>query len=129
MHNYKRGYNFEIRVRDKFRESGYEAERKAASAPYDLLIMKDGRISFIIDAKKTGQKDKDHLYVDRKSIESVKEEAEKIGSVPLIVYGFYRTPIYVKEAEELLDRDGKHIRLEGGVKLDDFLENYSPPKL
>ncbi len=125
MHNYKRGYNFEIRVRDEFREKGYVAERKAASAPYDLIIMKDGRIEFIIDAKKTGQRDKDHIYVDRESIESVKKEAEKLGSVPLIVYGFYRTPIYVELAGDLIEREGKHIRLEEGVKLSSFLDNYA----
>lgn len=125
MHNYKRGYNFEIRVRDTFRDNGYEAERKAASAPYDLIVMKEGKIHFIIDAKKTGQRDKDHLYVSKKDIESVKEEAEKIGSTPLIVYGFYRSPIYVGTVDELLDREGKNVRLEEGIELENFLQNYS----
>ncbi len=124
MHNYKRGYNFEIRVRDKFREKGFVAERKAASAPYDLIIMKDGRVSFIIDAKKTGQRDKDHLYVSKEDIRSVRDEAEKIGATPLIVYGLYRTPIYVGLVEDLLEGDGKNVRLEKGIKLEDFLENY-----
>ncbi len=125
MHNYKRGYNFEIRVRDKFRKNGYEAERKAASAPYDLIVMRDGRVSFIIDAKKTGQRDKDHLYVSKEDIKDVKNEAEKIGATPLIVYGFYRTPIYVGTVDELLDREGKNVRLEEGIKLENFLDNYS----
>ncbi len=124
MHNYKRGYNFEIRVRDKFREKGFVAERKAASAPYDLIIMKDGRVSFIIDAKKTGQRDKDHLYVSKEDIRSVKEEAEKIGATPLLVYGLYRTPIYVDIADDLLTGESKNVRLEKGTKLDDFLDNY-----
>ncbi|MFP4117052.1 MAG: hypothetical protein ACLFQ8_02900 [Candidatus Aenigmatarchaeota archaeon] len=125
MHNYKRGYNFEIRVRDTFRDKGYEAERKAASAPYDLIVMKDGRVSFIIDAKKTGQRDKDHLYVSKEDIKDVKNEAEKIGATPLIVYGFYRTPIYVGTVDELLERGGKNVRLEQGIKLEKFIDNYS----
>ncbi len=124
MHNYKRGYNFELRVRDKFREFGYSAERKAASAPYDLLVMKDGRVVFVIDAKKTGQRNKDHIYVSKDSIRSVKEEAERLGTSPLIIYGFYRTPLYVEPAEDLLEREGKHVRLEGEVKLENFLDNY-----
>jgi len=125
MRNYKRGYNFEIRVRDGFREEGFEAERKAASAPYDIFVIKDGRIVFIVDAKKTGQRDKDHIYVSRETVEKIKREAENVGAQPLITYGFYRTPIYVETASELLEEDGENVRLEKGVKLKDFLENYS----
>lgn len=124
MQNYKRGYNFEIRVRDKFRDHGFEAERKAASAPYDLLVMKDGKVVFLIDAKKTGQRDKDHLYVERESIKSVVEESEKVGSQPLIAYGFYRSPIYVGFPSELLEEEGKTVRLEESLEMDEFLENY-----
>lgn len=124
MQNYKRGYNFEIRVRDKFRDHGFVAERKAASAPYDLLVMKDGQIVFLIDAKKTGQRDKDHLYVERESIETVLEESDKIGTQPLIVYGFYRSPIYVGFPDELLDEEGRTIRLEESLELDEFLEKF-----
>lgn len=124
MQNYKRGYNFEIRVRDKFREEGFEAERKAASAPYDLLVMKDGQIVFIIDAKKTGQRDKDHLYVEKGSIKSVLEESKKLGAQPLIVYGFYRSPIFVGFPSELLEGDDKTVRLEGSMELSEFLDNY-----
>ncbi|MFP4633867.1 MAG: hypothetical protein ACLFM9_02745 [Candidatus Aenigmatarchaeota archaeon] len=124
MQNYKRGYNFEIRVRDTFRDSGFEAERKAASAPYDIFVMKDGRVVFIVDAKKTGQKDRDYIYVGRETVEKIKNEAEKIGAQPLITYGFYRSPIYVETPPELLGREGKNIRLEEGVKLEGFLDNY-----
>lgn len=124
MQNYKRGYNFEIRVRDKFRNKGFEAERKAASAPYDLLVMKDGRIVFLIDAKKTAQKDKDYIYVSKGSIESILEESGKVGAQPLIAYGFYRTPIYVGFPSELIESDGKNVRLEEGTKLGEFLDNF-----
>ncbi|MFP4045823.1 MAG: hypothetical protein ACLFS3_02075 [Candidatus Aenigmatarchaeota archaeon] len=124
MTNYKRGYNFEIRIRNKFRDHGYQAERKAASSPYDLMVMKDGRIVFIADAKKTGQRDKDHIYVRKESIESVIEEAEKLGTEPLILYGFYRSPIYVALAEDIVDKGGKTVRLEESTKLDDLLDNF-----
>lgn len=124
MHNYKRGYNFEIRTRNKFRDLGYQAERKAASAPYDLMVMKDGRMVFIIDTKKTAQRDKDHIYVEKKDVRSIIEEAEKIGTQPLIVYGFYRTPIYVELPSKMMDHEGKTVRLEEGIELEDFMENY-----
>lgn len=124
MQNYKRGYNFEIRVRDKFRESGFEAERKAASAPYDLLVMKDGQIVFLIDAKKTGQRDRDYIYVERGSLESIIEESEKVQAQPLITYGFYRTPIYVGFPSELMERGSKTVRVEESMTLEKFLENF-----
>lgn len=124
MQNYKRGYNFEIRVRDEFRDSGFQAERKAASAPYDIIVMKDGQIVFLIDAKKTGQRDKDYIYVERGSIKTVVDESEKIGAQPLIVYGFYRTPIYVAFPLKLLEKESKTVRLEGSMKLEKFLENF-----
>lgn len=126
MTNYRRGYNFEIRVRDKFREFGFEAERKAASSPYDIIVMKDGRINFIVDSKKTGQRDKDYLYIRKETVDKMIEESEKLGAESLILYGFYRTPIYVEFPKELKDVDSKTIRLEESMKLTDFLENYSP---
>lgn len=124
MHNYRRGYNFELRVRDKFRELGFEAERKAASAPYDLMVLKDGRVVFLIDAKKTAQRGRDYIYVNRSSVESIVEESKRVGAQPLIVYGFYRTPIYVGFPSELLECEGKTIRLGEGMELTDFLENF-----
>lgn len=124
MQNYKRGYNFEIRVRNKFRENGFEAERKAASAPYDLLVMKDGRIFFLIDAKKTAQKDKNYIYVSMGSLKSIIQESEKVGAQPLIAYGFYRTPIYVEFPSELVSKESKNVRLEEGIEIEEFLENY-----
>lgn len=126
MQNYKRGYNFELRVRNKFRENGFEAERKAASAPYDLIVLKDGRVIFLIDAKKTAQRDKDYLYVSRESLERVIRESEKVGAQPLIAYGFWRTPIYVEFPTELVDKDGKNVRLEAGMELEEFLDKYEP---
>lgn len=124
MTNYKRGYNFEIRVRNKFRDLGFYAERKAASSPYDIIVMKDGRVEFVIDSKKTGQRDKDYIYITRENVEKMVNEADKIGAQPLIIFGFYRTPIYVELPQDLLKEDGKTIRLEKSLKLTNFLEKY-----
>jgi hypothetical protein len=57
-------------------------------------------------------------------VESVHQEANKIGAQPLVVYGFYRTPMYVAFPSELLEREGKTIRLEESMDLEEFLENF-----
>ena len=92
MTNYKKGAAFEFRVRNIFRRFGYEAERKAASSPYDIIVMKNGKVVFVVDAKKTSQKDKSFIYVRRSDVEKIINESKKLGAKPLIVYGFYRTP-------------------------------------
>jgi len=63
MTNYRKGVAFEFRVRDLFRKFGYAAERKAASSPYDIIVLKDGSVRFVVDAKKTSQRDKNFLYI------------------------------------------------------------------
>ncbi len=119
MTNYKKGAAFEFRVRNIFRRFGYEAERKAASSPYDIIVMKNGKVVFVVDAKKTSQKDKSFIYVRRSDVEKIINESKKLGAKPLIVYGFYRTPVFVAFPEEM----GEVIRLEVGKKLEDFLKS------
>ena len=119
MTNYKKGARFEYRVRDLFRKHGYTAERKAASSPYDIIAMKKGRICFLVDAKKTSQKDKKFIYLKRCDVEKIVHESKKLGARPLMVYGFYRSPIYVAFPEELLKR--KVMRVEGGMKLKELI--------
>lgn len=124
MSNYKRGANFEYRVRDLFREKGFQAERKAASSPYDLLVLDGGEVVFVVDAKKTSISDREHLYVSKDDIEKIIESGEKLGAQPLITYGFQRTDIFVAFPGELLGGDNKHVRLEEGISLDSFLDNW-----
>jgi len=121
MTNYKKGIRFEFRVRDLFRKFGYEAERKAASSPYDIIVMKNGSIKFIVDAKKTSQKDKKRIYIRRDDVEKLIKEAKKLNTRPLFVYGFYRSPIYVEFPERLLEKDV--IGVDGKIKLEDFLKS------
>ncbi len=121
MTNYQKGARFEYRVRDLFRKFGYQAERKAASSPYDIIVMKDGRIEFIIDAKKTSQRDKKRIYLKKQDIEKLIKESKRIKTTGIFVYGFYRTPIYFEYAKDLKDK--KVIKLKGRKKLKDFLKN------
>lgn len=125
MTNYKKGRTFEYRVRDTFRDFGFKAERKAASSPYDVIIMNEhGDVVFLVDAKKTSQRDKDYIYLKKEDLEKIIRESKKFKAQPLMTYGFYRTPIYIGFPNELLEEDGKTVRVEGGMILEKFLENY-----
>jgi Holliday junction resolvase len=119
MTNYRKGVAFEFRVRDLFRRHGYAAERKAASSPYDIIVMKDGMINFVIDAKKTSQKGRGFIYIKRADVEKILKESRKLGAKPLIVYGFQRSPAFVAFPEKLIERDV--VKLEPGLELKTFL--------
>ncbi len=119
MTNYGKGVAFEFRVRDLFRKLGYVAERKAASSPYDIIVMKDGSVKFLVDAKKTSQKDKKFIYIKQADLEKIIKESKKLGARPLVVYGFYRSPIFVDFPGKLVKKNVA--RLTGGIRLEDFL--------
>lgn len=123
MTNYKKGTAFEFRVRDLFRKHGYSAERKAASSPYDIIVMRDGIVKFLVDAKKTSQDGRGFIYVRTADLEKIVREAEKLVARPLIIYGFLRSPAYVAFPEELLKK--KAARLEACLELDEFLSSYN----
>jgi len=121
MTNYKKGRRFEYRVCEVFREYGFEAVRKAGSSPYDISVMKDGRVLFLVDAKKTSQKK--CIYVSKSDIEKIVREADAVGAEPLIIYGFRYSPVFVSFPREFLKTEGS-AKLEGGLKLKDFLESF-----
>ncbi len=121
MTNYRKGSAFEFRVRNFFRKLGYTAERKAASSPYDIIVIKDGVVKFLIDAKKTSQKNKKFIYIKEDDIKKIIKESDKLNTIPLIIYGFYRSPIFVEPARELIKKDVA--RVDGRVKLIDYLKN------
>lgn len=121
MTNYKRGMRFEFRVRNLFRKYGYVADRKAASSPYDIIVVKDGSIKFIVDAKKTSQKNKKDIYISRDDVEKLIREGEKLKTKPLVVYGFYRSPVFVDFPERLIRK--RIIKLSGGKKLEEYLQS------
>jgi len=123
MTNYRKGMNFEFRVRNLFRKFGYQAERKAASAPYDIIVMKEGSVVFLVDAKKTSQKDKKFIYLKRSDVEKIIREAKKLSATPLIIYGFYRTPIFVAFPEEIIKKDV--MKMVEGLRLDEFLSLHT----
>lgn len=125
MTNYKKGRRFEYRVRNLFRKFNFKAERKAASSPYDIIIMnKHGDVIFLADAKKTSQKNKKYIYLKKEDLKKIIKESKKLKAEPLVIYGFYRTPVYVGFPEELLKSEGRTVRVEKGMTLKKFLRNY-----
>ncbi len=119
--SYRKGRAFEYRCRDEFRDKGLDSDRKAGSAPYDLIVRKGSRILYICECKKTM---KDRIYVKKKDIEKVIKEAGKKKVEPLFLYGFNRTPVYMKKPGEL-ETTGKMYKVEDSnknKKLSDYLE-------
>lgn len=123
MTNYRKGYNFEMRVKKIFDKFGFKAERKAASSPYDIVVMKNGKIIFVADAKKTSQKNKNYVHVKKEDVNKIINESKKLNTEPLLIYSFYRKPIYVEFPKDLKLK-GRTIRLEEGIKLENFLMKW-----
>ena len=108
--SYKVGYRFEWRVKQTFAEKGFIVRRNPASKPYDLDVIENGRIKYLIECKTTS---KDQLYVY--GLKKIIETAKKFKAKPLLVYAFYYTPMYVKEIKkegEKAFKNKKNILLE-----------------
>lgn len=125
MTNYQRGARFEYRVRDIFRQHGFEAERKAGSSPYDLVVVKGGRVIFVVDAKKTSVSGRDYIYVSRADLEKLAHHAALLNAQPLVAYGFNRANVCVAFPDDLLQQAGRHVRLQKGLDLEQFLQKYT----
>ena len=125
--SYPVGRRFEYRARDVFREYGYQCDRKAASSPYDLLVQKEGRTMFLGECKKTGKND--YIYISKDDIDKTVREAERQNAIPLLLYGFKRTPVFAAFPEEL-DFTGKMYRVRKGdnVLLSDLLNEFKQGK-
>ncbi len=119
--NYQRGYNFELRVRNIFRDFGLRAERQPGSKPFDILVFKGGEAKFVIDAKKTL---KEELYLKKKDLEELIKYAYSWGAYPLIVYSLLGSPPYVAFPKDIIGGEGESIKLIGGLELKDFLVSY-----
>ncbi|MCD6414598.1 MAG: hypothetical protein J7L23_03140 [Candidatus Diapherotrites archaeon] len=121
--SYRTGRSFEYRARDVFREHGYQCDRKAASSPYDLLVQEDGKTLFLAECKKTGKKD--YIYVSEPDIEKLLRESKRQNAIPLLLYGFYRTPVFIADPHKI-QKTGKMFKLEKGDnrELSDFLKAF-----
>ncbi len=109
VNNYRKGYLFERKTKLFLEERGFLVIRSPASkSPYDLLAIKDD-LKLFIQCKKTSKK---YLYVY--DLDDLIKISKKEKGLPLLVYSFNRTPIYVKLVDEVsvkLKKDDGHILL------------------
>ena len=120
--NYRRGYNFELKVRNTFRDFGLRAERQPGSKPFDILVFRGGEAKFVIDAKKTL---KDELYLSKKDLAALIEYAGSWNAYPLIVYSLLNSPAYVAFPKDIVNQgEGQSVKLVAGMELKDFLASY-----
>lgn len=121
--SYRSGRSFEYRARDVFRSFGYQCDRKAGSSPYDLIAQKDGQTVFLGECKKTGTKD--YIYISKDDIDKTILQAEKQNATPILLYGFYRTPVFAALPDEL-DFTGRMYRVRKGdnMLLSDLLNEF-----
>lgn len=125
--SYRAGRRFEYRTRDIFRKFGYQCDRKAASSPYDLLVQKGGKTIFLVECKKTGKND--YIYISKDDVTKLIVEARKQKAIPLVAYGFRRTPVFVIEPNEL-PKTNKMFKVAKGenTPLSDFLKAFKQGK-
>lgn len=87
MNEYRKGYNFERRVRIYLEKLGYIVFRAAGSKPIDLIVT-NGKKTFIIECKV------DKSYVRKRDINRLIEYHNKTGYLPIIAYRKNRKIIF-----------------------------------
>jgi len=107
--SYKKGYRFEYRVKKFLEERGWFTLRSPASKGVDIIAIKGDRKLFI-QCKKSSKG-----YIYAYDLGSMLEAGRRENAEVLLVYGFERTPIYVKKIEEdnvKIKKSDNHIELE-----------------
>ncbi|RLG21555.1 hypothetical protein DRN74_01480 [Candidatus Micrarchaeota archaeon] len=118
--NYRRGYKLEYNSKKLLENAGWIVTRLPASkSPADLIAIKNGK-TLLIQCKKT---QKDSLYVY--GLNTLREKAKKHGAIPVLVYGFGRSPAYAKRItgdKEKLKKSEKNTLLREFISL--IAKNY-----
>jgi Holliday junction resolvase len=120
MASYHKGRAFEHRCKRAFLEVGYGCERRLLSKPFDLVVLMNDRVIFVCECKKTMRKS-GAIYFPKKDVKKLYREAGKREAVPLLLYGFARSPIYVALPSDLEETE-KFYKLKEGRTLEEFLE-------
>jgi len=114
--NYRKGYELEHRTKQFLEKNGWLAMRSPASkTPIDLMATKEGD-SLIIQCKKTTKSE--NMYIT--GLDPLLELGKKHKTIPLLVYSFHRSPLYVKEVKKpkiTVHRLEKHLELEKYLKI------------
>lgn len=95
----QKGTRWEYNVAYLFERFGYSWDRSGSSLGIDLKIWKDGRLRYLVSAKKTSTLGP--IYLPRREVERLKISANETGAGGLICFGFRRTPILVITLDEI----------------------------
>lgn len=114
--NYSKGYRLEWKSKKILEKNGWMAFRSPASKSDMDVIALDKKNKLFIQCK-TSKKDALYVY----GLDGLIKTAKKCGAIPLLVYSFYYTPIYVKEVK---NKNEKAFRKEENIELIDYLGGF-----
>lgn len=121
----RRGVSFEYRVAYLFERFGYSWDRSGSSLGMDLKISKGGRLSYLVNCKKTSGRGP--IYLPRREVERLREGTSSTGADGLICFGFYRTPVLALTLADVPKLKGTRLSYklypEDGRPLRGFLSN------
>jgi Holliday junction resolvase len=106
----------EYRTKQALEKNGWLSMRSPASkTPVDILATKNG-MSIIVQCKKTGVAEAMYL----KDLQPFLDISRKYKAIPLLVYSFSGSPLYVREVtgdRVSVRRLDKHVELEKQLKI------------
>ena len=127
----QRGVNFEYKCAYLFERFGHSWDRSGSSLGIDLKILKEGKLRFLVNCKKTSKLEP--IYLPKFEVERLATMAFQSGVRGLVCFGFRRTPIFVITLDELHQLRGTRLnyklRLGDGRPLAEFLGEIDMPKL
>jgi Holliday junction resolvase len=124
MTNYAKGRGLEYRAKYVFEKNGYVVDRKTGSKPTDLVVKRNGVVKYICECKKTSRENMDVIYVPKKDVERALAFAKRDLAKALVVFGFYRSPVYTLEASKLRTNGAMfRISKEEGEELEEYLKS------
>ncbi|MBS3815033.1 MAG: hypothetical protein KGY45_00540 [Hadesarchaea archaeon] len=94
-----RGVQFEYRVAYQFEDFEYDWDRSGSSLGTDLKILKDGKLKYLVNCKKTSKSDV--IYLKKSEVKRLKKKSKERNAQGLICFGFHRTPIFVRTLEDI----------------------------
>ncbi len=119
----QRGVQFEYRTAYFFERFGHTWDRSGSSLGIDLKILKNGKLHYLTNCKKTAKSK--IIYLSQAEVERLSAQAVERGAKGLVCFGFYRSPIYVLTVDEMkkLERTKLNYKLKlgDGTPLKEFL--------
>ncbi|ADG13450.1 Resolvase, Holliday junction-type [Methanocaldococcus infernus ME] len=114
---YKRGYRFEIKLKEMLEREGYLVIRSAGSKGVDLIAGKGSRL-MIFECKATK---KEMLYIDKEDVFKLLEYSRAFKAVPYIAVKFGKDILFFSPYN--IEEKGKSflVRVEEGLKFEDIV--------